>query len=95
LIEIINIGGNTMVNDILNDVSEILKHIMENTTVPRNIRRAADESNKILNNDDKDLTVRVSEVILTLDNISNDPNIPVHARTLVWEILSKLESIKT
>ncbi|MDR3291419.1 MAG: UPF0147 family protein [Methanobrevibacter sp.] len=84
-----------MVNDILNDVSEILKHIMENTTVPRNIRRAADESNKILNNDDKDLTVRVSEVILTLDNISNDPNIPVHARTLVWEILSKLESIKT
>jgi uncharacterized protein (UPF0147 family) len=95
LIEIINIGGNTMVNDILNDVSGILKHIMENTTVPRNIRRAADESNKILNNKDKDLTVRVSEVILILDNISNDPNIPVHARTLVWEILSKLESIKT
>lgn len=84
-----------MVNDILNDVSGILKHIMENTTVPRNIRRAADESNKILNNKDKDLTVRVSEVILILDNISNDPNIPVHARTLVWEILSKLESIKT
>jgi uncharacterized protein (UPF0147 family) len=88
-------GGNTMVDDILRDVSGILKHIMENTTVPRNIRRAADESNKILNKSDKDLTVRVSEVILILDNISNDPNIPVHARTLVWEILSKLESIKT
>ncbi|MDR2873187.1 MAG: UPF0147 family protein [Methanobrevibacter sp.] len=84
-----------MVDDILRDVSGILKHIMENTTVPRNIRRAADESNKILNKSDKDLTVRVSEVILILDNISNDPNIPVHARTLVWEILSKLESIKT
>ncbi|MDR2623714.1 MAG: UPF0147 family protein [Methanobrevibacter sp.] len=84
-----------MVEDILNDVSGILKHIMENTTVPRNIRRAADESNKILDKGDKDLTVRVSEVILILDNISNDPNIPVHARTLVWEILSKLESIKT
>jgi uncharacterized protein (UPF0147 family) len=84
-----------MVDDILKDVSGILKHIMENTTVPRNIRRAADESNKILNNAEKDLTVRVSEVILKLDDISNDPNIPVHARTLVWEILSKLESIKT
>ncbi|MDR2830026.1 MAG: UPF0147 family protein [Methanobrevibacter sp.] len=84
-----------MVDDILNDVSGILKHIMENTTVPRNIRRVADESNEILNKDDKDLTVRISEVILILDNISNDPNIPVHARTLVWEILSKLESIKT
>jgi uncharacterized protein (UPF0147 family) len=84
-----------MVDDILKDVSGILKHIMENTTVPRNIRRAADESNKILNKSEKDLTVRVSEVILKLDDISNDPNIPVHARTLVWEILSKLESIKT
>jgi uncharacterized protein (UPF0147 family) len=84
-----------MVDNILKDVSGILKHIMENTTVPRNIRRAADESNKILNKSEKDLTVRVSEVILKLDDISNDPNIPVHARTLVWEILSKLESIKT
>jgi uncharacterized protein (UPF0147 family) len=37
---------------------------MENTTVPRNIRRAADESNKILSKEDKELTVRVSEVIL-------------------------------
>ncbi|MDR2544294.1 MAG: UPF0147 family protein [Methanobrevibacter sp.] len=84
-----------MTESILNDVSGILKHIMENTTVPRNIRRAADESNKILSKEDKELTVRVSEVILILDNISNDPNIPVHARTLIWEILSKLESIKT
>jgi uncharacterized protein (UPF0147 family) len=84
-----------MTESILNDVSGILKHIMENTTVPRNIRRAADESNQILSKDDKELTVRVSEVILILDNISNDPNIPVHARTLIWEILSKLESIKT
>ena len=39
-------------------------------------------------------TVRVSEVIARLDEISNDPNIPVHARTLIWEILSKLEAVK-
>ncbi|MGL6298455.1 MAG: UPF0147 family protein, partial [Methanobacteriaceae archaeon] len=35
-----------------------------------------------------------STVISMLDEISNDPNIPIHARTLIWEILSKLESIK-
>ena len=83
-----------MNNDTFNEVSEILKHIMENSTVPRNIRRAADESNTILGNEEEDETVRASAVILILDEISNDPNIPIHARTLIWEILSKLESIK-
>jgi len=83
-----------MSTDIFNEVSEILKHIMENPSVPRNIRRTADESNTILNNEDDDETVRVSEVISRLDEISNDPNIPIHARTLIWEVLSKLESIK-
>ena len=67
---------------------------MENPSVPRNIRRAADESYTQLNDEEEDETVRASAVILKLDEISNDPNIPVHARTLIWEILSKLESIK-
>ncbi|MDR1721520.1 MAG: UPF0147 family protein [Methanobrevibacter sp.] len=84
-----------MVEQTLNEVNSILKHINENTSVPRNIRRAADESLQILKKEEEDLTVRVSSVILILDDISNDPNIPIHARTLVWEILSKLEAIKT
>ena len=83
-----------MTNETFDEVSEILKHIMENPSVPRNIRRAADESYTQLNDEKEDETVRASAVILKLDEISNDPNIPVHARTLIWEILSKLESIK-
>lgn len=83
-----------MSNETFDEVSEILKHIMDNPSVPRNIRRAADESNTTLNDEDEDETVRASAVILKLDEISNDPNIPIHARTLIWEILSKLEAIK-
>ena len=83
-----------MSNDAFNRVSEILKHIMEDTSVPRNIRRAADESNNILMNDDEDSTIRASTVISILDEISNDPNIPIHARTLIWNVLSELESIR-
>ncbi|MDI9623282.1 MAG: UPF0147 family protein [Methanothermobacter sp.] len=74
-------------------VSKILKNIMEDTSVPRNIRRAAEESNEILQNEEEDVTIRASTVISILDEISNDPNIPIHARTLIWEILSELESI--
>ena len=83
-----------MSNETFDRVSEILKHIMEDNSVPRNIRRAAEESKEILNNSDEDSTVRASTVISILDEISNDPNIPIHARTLVWEILSELESIR-
>lgn len=83
-----------MSNETFDRVSEILKHIMEDNSVPRNIRRAAEESKDILNNPDEDSTVRASTVISILDEISNDPNIPIHARTLVWEILSELESIR-
>lgn len=84
-----------MSNDTFSEVSEILKHITENSSVPSNIRRAADESNTILKNKEEDEALKVSAVILILDEVSNDPNIPIHARTLIWEVLSKLESIKT
>jgi len=82
-----------MSNKTFERVSKILKSIMEDTSVPRNIRRAAEESNEILQNEEEDVTIRASTVISILDEISNDPNIPIHARTLIWEILSELESI--
>lgn len=82
-----------MHNQIIGEVSEILEYIMENNSVPRNIREAAQDSNTLLKDEEQDLSVRVSTVLTKLDEISNDPNIPVHARTLIWEVLSKLESI--
>ena len=77
----------------IKEVSEILEFISENNSVPRNIREAASESNKLLNDEEQDQSVKISTVLGKLDEISNDPNIPVHARTLIWEVLSKLESI--
>lgn len=82
-----------MSNQTINEVSEILEYIMENNTIPRNIREAAQESNNLLKDESQDQSVKVSTVLTKLDEISNDPNIPVHARTLIWEVLSKLESI--
>ena len=82
-----------MSNQTIDEVSEILVYIMENNSVPRNIREAAQESNTLLKDESQDQSVKISTVLTKLDEISNDPNIPVHARTLIWEVLSKLESI--
>ena len=62
-------------------------------TIQFHIREAAQESNNLLKDESQDQSVKVSTVLTKLDEISNDPNIPVHARTLIWEVLSKLESI--
>ena len=83
-----------MNEEAFNRVTEILQHIMEDTSVPRNIRRAAEESRDILNKEDDEPTIRASTVISILDEISNDPNIPIHARTLIWNVLSELESVR-
>ena len=82
-----------MSNQNIDEVCEILEYIMKENSVPRNIREAANESNKLLKDEEKDQSVRISTVLGKLDEISNDPNIPVHARTLIWEVLSKLEAI--
>ena len=82
-----------MSNQNIDEVCEILEYITNENSVPRNIREAANESSQLLKDDEKDQSVRISTVLGKLDEISNDPNIPVHARTLIWEVLSKLEAI--
>jgi uncharacterized protein (UPF0147 family) len=61
---------------------QVLNMINDDTSVPRNIRRAASEAINALN--DKKLggmAIRASNAISTLDEISQDPNCPLHART--------------
>ena len=82
-----------MTNQNIEEVCEILEFITNENSVPRNIREAATESSELLKNEDEDQSVRISTGLGKLDEISNDPNIPVHARTLIWEVLSKLEAI--
>ena len=80
-------------NSQIEEVCEILEYIADNNTVPRNIREAAGDSSALLKDEEQDQSVKISTVLGKLDDISNDPNIPVQARTLIWEVLSKLESI--
>ena len=72
---------------------DILDRIMNDDSVPRNIRRNADNVKNILLNDKETPSVRAAMVISTLDDMGNDPNVPIHTRTLVWGLSSQLESI--
>jgi len=73
---------------------EMMESIMEDTSVPRNIRRTIEEAEEKLVLDEKELNVNVTSAIYLMDDISNDINMPAHTRTEIWTIISELESIR-
>lgn len=70
-----------------------LDMLQEDTSVPRNIRRGADQCKKLLLGKVDPLDVRKSSCISILDELANDPNIPLHGRTLIWSLMSQLETV--
>jgi len=77
----------------INACIQMLQQIMEDSTIPRNIRRVADETKNVLSDNSKSIGLRAATAISIIDEISNDPNMPVHARTRIWELVSQLETI--
>ena len=67
-----------------------MNDIMSNDEIFEN---CTEDSTNLLAKDEGP-TIKASTVISILDDISNDPNIPIHARILVWNILSELEAVK-
>ncbi len=78
----------------LRQVAEIMARVAEDTSVPRNIRRAASEAREALLKEKEDQVVRAASAMMILDEISNDPNMPVHTRTTIWNVLSILETVR-
>ncbi len=77
----------------IQNITSGLEMLIEDTSVPRNIRRSAEQIKSILTDQSKPLDIRKAKAIGTLDDMSNDPNIPMHGRTLVWNIMSQLETL--
>ena len=78
----------------LKQIETVLDQLAEDTSVPRNIRRGATDAKALLNKKADALDVRVAGAIYILDELANDPNIPLHGRTQIWNIISQLETVK-
>jgi len=72
----------------------MLMRIINDTGVPRNIRRAATEAIKQLRDETLSPAVRAANAISILDEISQDPNMPVYARTMIWNVITLLETVR-
>jgi len=57
----------------------ILDTILNDTSVPRN--------------ENESISFRAATSLNILNKITNDPNMPMHTRTLVWNLASQFEMI--
>jgi len=76
------------------NIIPLIEQIANDRTVPRNIRTKCEDAVDVLKNEKEDAAVRVNTVVSDMDDISNDPNIPMYTRTQIWNIVSILESLR-
>ncbi len=74
-------------------IIEMMEGIINDPSVPKNIRKTMTEAKeKLMSNEE--LKVKVSSAIYMIESISEDINIPPHARTQIWSIMSELERVQ-
>ena len=75
----------------MSKIKEMLDELIEDRTVPKNVRTAIEDARKGLDNENQEMSVRINHAISILDEVANDPNIPIYSRTHIWNIVSMLE----
>jgi len=78
----------------IEEAMNVLGLVSEDTTTPRNIRRAAKQSIGALQLSENTPAVRAANAISILDEILQDPNMPPYTRVKLWNVMSLLEAIK-
>jgi len=78
----------------LEQAMSILNMIADDNTTPRNIRRTAKEASDMLIDRELSVAARAANAIAILEEISQDPNMPMYSRTRIWNAISVLEGIR-
>lgn len=76
----------------LEKIMLLLSELSDDSSVPRNIRRGADDAKKKLQENDS-MDIKAASAVFILDELVNDPNIPMHGRTILYTIIGMLESV--
>ncbi len=76
------------------DISIVIEDLMGDRSIPRNVKSCLQDSLDMLNVSCSP-EEKISSIVSALDEASADPNVPMHARTVIWNAISMLEGIKS
>ncbi len=82
------------VEERLRQIGVLMDVVIDDTSVPRNIRQTISDARKRILSKEGELDVAIATAIYMLDEVSNDINMPFHARTDIWNTISELEKLK-
>ena len=80
--------------EFLNNATTTLNQIDTNPSTPKNIRKNIADIVEELKSDEYSISVRAANTISSLDDVTQDPNMPSYVRTSLWQAVSTLESIR-
>lgn len=86
-------GGKENIEKI-NQAIAILQTIVDNATIPRNIRKSVRNVIDMLKDNSLSPAVRAANAITALEEVAQDPNIPSYARVTLWNAFSFLEAVR-
>jgi len=78
----------------MNTAVETLNQIATNYSTPKNIRKTISDLANDLKSEEYSMSVRASNAISMLDDITQDPNMPSYVRVTLWQAVSTLEGIR-
>ena len=77
----------------IQDVKDLIEMLLGDVMIPKNVKNILQNIGNIVERESKN-TVKLSEAIYGLQDISEDPNLPLNAKSDVWQLLNKLEKVK-
>ncbi len=78
----------------LQNAIDTLNQVATNPSTPKNIRKTIQDLANDLKSEELSMSVRASNVISMLDDITQDPNMPSYVRVTLWQAVSTLENIR-
>jgi uncharacterized protein len=81
-----------MVEEELRAVLDAMAELMDDATVPKNVKSKMDGISKILL-EKQDMSIKINKALQGLEEISDDSNLQSFTRTQIWNLISILESV--
>lgn len=63
-------------------------------SMPRRVKSVLKKVGDDLKNNGQDMSMRITTAIYGIEEVAGDINIPMHAKTQLWDIISDLEALK-
>jgi len=75
-------------------LSNRLDEAIKDPSIPKRVKVILERVKVEVKDKKKDADISLTTAIYELDEIVNDVNIPMHAKTVLWNLIGNLESLK-